>query len=988
MRRDLLHVITLAVICFFAFAFPAPCVLAQSQAQNGQIEGTVLDQNKGAVPNVVITVTNIGTGAARSVSTDEGGSFRFPLLPLGTYRISAEAASFKKAVREGITLATGQTAVVNLILEPGALTETVTVSADAPVADAGKIEQGRVMNSREVQNLPLITQNPYNFVFLQSNVTGNRTAVPGQGFANVNANGFSRRGTYQIDGSNATDVTMGGVRMLIISKSHIQEVQLLTNGMNAEFGATVGHTMNVVTPSGTNSLRGNVGYQFRRGGFAAKQFNAAPGSPSYQPYADISTVAIGGPVDKDRWHYYAGFEGYKWDLTSAARAITISAANRQALIAAGVPASAMPDSYAAPEIFRFFIGRTDMQLNSANRLGVRFLLTTGTAEQLGIGATPGNTLQLTTDNTHSHTSLAAQLISNKGSGVFNELRFQNSDRDVETKPNEYSGTGTATIRIVGIASFGLPPISSNRVDNSLASFQNNLSLLKGDHSIKIGGGLTVHGGSQRPVRHPEFRFQTIQNYLDALSGINPRGYSRYSDTFGDPETRTSALFWNGFVQDDWRASRRMKINAGLRYDLFTLPKADPAATYLPSQEFKVDKDNFGPRLGLVYALSEGDRPAVIRTSAGLYYDPPILNFYLSALQSNGNPRSFSYSLTPSTGGPDFPNRFSGQILSDPEIEAIDPNFKTMSALHANLQFEKALAVDLSFTAAYSHSSGRHIATTRETNCQPTGGTLADGRPLYGDFVVNPLNGNVIIQPCTNRLLPQFQNIWVWESVGNLNYDAATFSLTKRLSSGYQFSLNYTLARSMDDAPEENITATAIWQSDPSNRKHEQSVSISDQRHTFVGTFVGRPRFEFSNRLLNYVANNNQLSIIARASDGERQNLVTNADLNRDNSLIDRPVGIPRNFLKTPPYFNTDIRYSRNFDLSERHRLELFIDIINVTNTNSIVSFSNATLSANNINTSLVDPLTGELRGPLPDFRALGVVSTDSRRIQLGARLSF
>ena len=378
---------------------------------------------------------------------------------------------------------------------------------------------------------------------------------------------------------------------------------------------------------------------------------------------------------------------------------------------------------------------------------------------------------------------------------------------------------------------------------------------------------------------------------------------------------------------------------------------------------------------------------MVRASAGFYYDPPILNFYLRALQNNGNPRSFSFSLTPQNGGPDFPNRFQGQILPASDIEAIDPNFKTMSAVHANVQFEKALTENLSFTAAYSHSTGRHIATTRENNCQPVGGTLADGRPLYGDVTV-AANGNVAVEPCTNRVLPEFQNIWVWESVGNLTYNAATFSLTKRLSSGYQFSLSYTLARSIDDAPEENITATAIWQSDPSNRKYERALSISDQRHTFVGTFVGRPRFAFSNRLLNYIANNNQLSIIARASDGERHNIITNADLNRDNTFFDRPVGIPRNFLKTPPYFNTDIRYSRSFDLSERHRLELFVDVINVTNTNSIVAFSNTTLTANNVNTSLVDPLTGELRGPLPDFRGLGVVSTDSRRMQLGAKLVF
>ncbi len=125
-------------LCLF-FALDAK---AQSQALNGQIEGTVLDQSNAAVPNAVITVTNIETGATRIVTTDESGVYRFPLLPLGTYRITAEAANFKKFIREGITLATGQIATVDIGLQTGDVKEVVTVSADTSVADAGKLIWG------------------------------------------------------------------------------------------------------------------------------------------------------------------------------------------------------------------------------------------------------------------------------------------------------------------------------------------------------------------------------------------------------------------------------------------------------------------------------------------------------------------------------------------------------------------------------------------------------------------------------------------------------------------------------------------------------------------------------------------------------------------------------------------------------------------------------------------------------------------------------
>ena len=108
---------------------------AQSQAINGQIEGVVSDSNGAALPSASVVVRNIETGAERTVATDSDGVYRLPLLPLGTYRITVEAANFKRHVREGVTLTTGQTATVNVSLEPGAVSETVTITSDAPIAD-------------------------------------------------------------------------------------------------------------------------------------------------------------------------------------------------------------------------------------------------------------------------------------------------------------------------------------------------------------------------------------------------------------------------------------------------------------------------------------------------------------------------------------------------------------------------------------------------------------------------------------------------------------------------------------------------------------------------------------------------------------------------------------------------------------------------------------------------------------------------------------
>jgi hypothetical protein len=166
LTRFLLPIFTLAAIA----AFGIFNVSAQSQALNGQIEGIVTDTNGAAVPNAAVTAKNIGTGTERTVSTDGSGLYRLPLLPLGTYRVTVEAPNFKRLVREGITLVTGQTATIDLSLETGGVSETVTITSDAPIADDAKIDVGRVMNTREVQNLPLVSRNPYNFSLLQANV--------------------------------------------------------------------------------------------------------------------------------------------------------------------------------------------------------------------------------------------------------------------------------------------------------------------------------------------------------------------------------------------------------------------------------------------------------------------------------------------------------------------------------------------------------------------------------------------------------------------------------------------------------------------------------------------------------------------------------------------------------------------------------------------------------------------------------------------------
>ncbi|MBX7055364.1 MAG: TonB-dependent receptor [Pyrinomonadaceae bacterium] len=953
-------------------------VPGQSQAINGQIEGVVTDSAGAAVPNATVTVRNVESGAERTITTDASGAYRFPLLPLGAYRVTIESASFKRLVRDGITLTTGQTATVNAMLEAGGLSETVTVNLDSPIADPGKIDVGRVMNTRETQSLPLVSRNPYNYALLQANVTGRPNIE--FGVPRINANGYTRRTNYQLDGNSNTQADRGGIRLMPISDTFVSEVQLVTNGFAAEFGGTPGLIMNAVTPSGTNGIHGSASYRFRRTAMSSKPFNLAPSAVKPETKVDNITGAVGGPIIKDRWHFYAGYEWVKRDLGGEPqRTITISDANKAALIAAGVPASAFPTAIPTAQKVNFFILRTDAQINNANRLSVRFnYFKNLSPDNIGGGL---NTLQRSIDFDDKSYSVGAQLASIIRPEILNEFRFQYAKRDSRNVANANSGTGPSIV-ITGVANFGAPENDDTIAPlETMTQFQDNLSWQVGDHGLKFGGGINVIDDTRRSNVFARYTFPSIQAYLDAKNGINVRSYTNYVEAFGDANIQYKSTFYNLFAQDDWRVTRRLKFNFGVRYDLYDIPDAVASSPFSASQKFNVDKNNFAPRAGIVYGLREGKRPTVLRASAGIYFDTVYLDFYLRALQNNGSPRYFNFTFAPATAGsPAFPTTLgslpAGTVLPVQSIETIAPDFQNMYATHFNTQIEQAITSDLSVTAGFIHSSGRHIPLYRNINRINPLTTLADGRPIYSNTI-----------SAATRLDPRFNNILMAESVGNSNYNALTLQLNKRFSKGYQFSANYTLSKSEDDAPEQNLVATQVGNlvvQDPSNRKRDFGPSLADQRHTFVMSFVGRPQFKFENKALRYLVNNNQFGIIATANSGERFNVIAATDINLDGfSGSDNPVGIGRNSGTTPKQFNVDLRYSRFFNITERFKFEAFGEFLNLFNINSIFQLNSLTVTTD---------AAGNPTGPIPTTalrKATNqVTSLDSRQFQIGFKFMF
>ena len=282
------------VLC--TWASPA---FGQSQAINGTIEGTVKDDQAGVLPGVTVTITHVETGTARVVVTNATGTYRAPLLPLGTYKIEYAMTGFRKFTRAGVTLAAGQTIVLNEALQVGAQ-EEVTVTADSPVVDLAKIDVGRNLTEREIKNLPMVSRNPYNFALLEPGVTGFENEE--FGVPRFAVNGQMTRINYQVDGNTNTQKDRAGLRLIPMSEVMIREVQIVSSGYAPEFGQTTGMVYNAVTPSGSNRFTGDVGYRFRLKKWSAFPFFfTQPQTEANRPDNSLSifTTSVGGPLKKN-----------------------------------------------------------------------------------------------------------------------------------------------------------------------------------------------------------------------------------------------------------------------------------------------------------------------------------------------------------------------------------------------------------------------------------------------------------------------------------------------------------------------------------------------------------------------------------------------------------------------------------------------------------------------------------------------------------------
>ncbi|HKN84146.1 MAG TPA: TonB-dependent receptor, partial [Pyrinomonadaceae bacterium] len=286
----------------------ANVTFGQAQSNAADIQGTVTDAAGAVVPSAIVTARNPSNNISRSATTNGEGLYRIINVPPGDYEITVEAPNFKKTVLPKITVTVGQAAEVDARLEPGQISESVTVSdATSEIIETSKTAVATTIDQQRINNLPINERNYINFSLINSTV-GRDNGRPIGPAPTTGLNFGGQRGRsnlVQVDGADNTDNSVNASRSTV-SQEAVQEFQVVTNSFAPEFGRSAGGVVNVVTKSGTNEFHGNMFGFLRHRSFQARNAFAPIEDPPFTRTQYGFT--LGGPLDRDRTFFFFAFE--------------------------------------------------------------------------------------------------------------------------------------------------------------------------------------------------------------------------------------------------------------------------------------------------------------------------------------------------------------------------------------------------------------------------------------------------------------------------------------------------------------------------------------------------------------------------------------------------------------------------------------------------------------------------------------------------------
>ncbi|MFN0120983.1 MAG: carboxypeptidase regulatory-like domain-containing protein [Blastocatellia bacterium] len=927
--------------------------VAVAQATGGRVSGTVTDSAGAAIPGAAVSITSKANGNSLNTATTAAGVYNFPNLPVGSYTIKIMADGFTPSALD-VVVTLNQQSIADMALQAGQVSGEVTVTATADAAlQTGSSQTGRSYVETQIRDLPIFG-NQYNLALLSPNVTATSTGVVGAGGT---VGGARPRGnSFSIDGVNNDDPSVTGPSTKLIQDA-VQEFTVLNNNFNAEFGSAAGGVFNTITRGGTNQMHGSLFGYFQNEGLNASPVGAARqyfrnnrlggtiGGPliqnklfyfgAYQYERNKQNAATSSylaPTDAGL-SQIAGLNGASQHVIGLLRSnLSLAPAattTRTVLGTAGVPFGLV--SLAVPGGAREHLFQTNIDHlpNERNQFRYRFSFERRRAEQPGGGGAQFNNLQ-----SYDSRLFSATWVRTIGSTMVNDARVAYR-RITENYPLKNIGQAAFPNLIVTDLNLNLGPnqvLPQGSPINGSYQFSDGLSWMHGAHTFKFGAETRRQIYTQRFLAFSRGTYD-YTSFDQLLRDQSPGGTSSFRGVGSDGFTGNQYKF--GFYgQDDWKVRQGLTLNLGVRYEYSTLPRdlATQALNGLASVpgvlEFnkpRTDKNNFAPRVGFAWApnFSNGigrlmfgqNGQGALRGNFGYSYYDHFYNLTLTSL-----PPQFQQTLTPALANTSFgldparpflqnggiPNRLialTDAASARAATNAFIPDQIAPYAMSWTMSWQRELDPGTTLEIRYLGTRGRNLPVQSRLNA-PAVINSALAIPTYlsqpgaTELAALPTLGQLRTTPGVNvRRLSSFGfggNLTSYQFAGTSQYDAVSFSVSRRLSRGLTYSYAYTWSTTIDDSTVElgSSTVNPRRAQDFYNLRADRGRSAMDTPHRFAGSFSYElpPVYRLDNSVMRSLLNGWNIHGIFQSQSGQPITVQSGRDSNLNgDSVGDRTI---------------------------------------------------------------------------------------------------
>ena len=915
MSTDPLAKTTIAVAVFCLLSIFAAAEITRAQATGGAISGTVTGEDGAKMPGVRVALADQAKIVAREVTTDVDGIYNLPALPPAVYELTISAPGFTTQVWTAIAVGVGTERVINVVMRPGDPNKVVRTTAPPASISQSSACCGGNVNSSTVRETPLNGRDWAQLVTLQAGVTGVQTgsATGGgnvdRGFgAPVSISGARPdQNSYRLDGISINDYANGAPGSVLgdnLGIDAVDQISVLGSNYPAAYGRTSGGIINAVTRSGTNSFHGDVYEFFRNSALDARNFFDGAIPPFKRNQFGGSA---GAPLQKDRTFIFGDYEGLRQSLGVTTVDTVPSLAARSGQLSTGTVSvdpkvlGFLKAFYPVPNgpllgagdtgIFTFagqqvtnenyFTIRVDHKFSDRDSAEATYMRDSSKTVQ------PDEFNELLSDIVSARQVLSLHEAHVFSANTLNTARFgfsravgiqgqvtkvmkpQMLDPSFSFVPGEFAGEIRA---VPGVTNFTGAPTAQNFLSSSRSlawnSFQagDDVFLTRGRHAISLGAVAERMQDNELSFANVNgnFRFDTLADFL-----TNKPTVFQGIQTGGIPDIGLRQTLVGAYFQDDIHLRSNFTLNAGLRYEMVTVPtEAHNRVSNLQHLTDAVPRvgapffhnptlRNFEPRIGFAWNPRAGK--TLVRGGFGVFDVLPLpYEFNLSFQRAAPFVNSiFDNTLKPG----DFPTNAYVAGLASPSALGtyVEQHPKRNYVIQWNLSVAREISSTLAITVGYVGSRGVHLPYRMDNidmvlpTLTPTG------------YVFPPAAASQTLNPNFGRI-----DSTLWQA--NSFYHALQADLAKRVSHGIQFHAAYTWGKSID-----TLSATEADDAFPNglfnqlffDQRTSRGLSDFDVAQTFVLNFTWEvPSPASSSRLPKWPLSGWQFGGVYRASTGQ------------------------------------------------------------------------------------------------------------------------